>query len=127
LFIGKKIPRLLREAGLVDIEMDPIVHACPRGHARRTLLLEFAENLRDRLIGTKIVGAAELDDVVRAVKRHLDDPNTLVLSHVYVRAWGRVREPNNRLRKAITCSTNSLVGALPKSSFTDRWSSVSTR
>jgi SAM-dependent methyltransferase len=93
LFIGKKVPRLLREAGLAEIEMDPMVHACPPGHPRRTLLIQFAENLRDRLITSKIVAAAEFDEVVDAVKRHLDDPDTLVLSHVYVRAWGRrVRE-----------------------------------
>jgi SAM-dependent methyltransferase len=89
LFIGKKVPRLLREAGLSEIVMDPVVHPCPPGHPRRTLLLEFAENLRDRLIATRVVTATEFDAVVDAVQRHLDDPDTLVLSHIYIRAWGR--------------------------------------
>jgi SAM-dependent methyltransferase len=127
LFIGKKVPRLLREAGLVDIEMDPVIHECPPGHARRTLLLEFAENLRDRLIAAKFVSTAEFDDVVRAVRRHLDDPNTLVLSHLFVRAWGRRGpEHHNHLGKANSWHTNSLVGALQNSWPADRWSSALT-
>jgi hypothetical protein len=38
LFIGRRTHRLLREAGVVDIETDAVVHVYPRGHDRRTIL-----------------------------------------------------------------------------------------
>lgn len=89
LFIGRKIPRLLREAGLIDVQVDPVIHVYPPGHSRRTILPDFAENLRDRLLEQKITDASEFDDLLAALRRHVDDPRTLVVSHLFFRAWGR--------------------------------------
>src|SRR5262245_14849729 len=33
--IGRKLPRLLRDAGLTDIRVNPIIHVYPAGHGRR--------------------------------------------------------------------------------------------
>jgi SAM-dependent methyltransferase len=89
LFIGRKIPRMLREAGLTDVQVDPVVHVYPLGHGRRTILQDFAENLRDRLIEQKIIGTSEFNDLLNALRRHVEDPHTLVVSHLFFRAWGR--------------------------------------
>jgi hypothetical protein len=35
------------------------------------------------------ISETELADCTAALARHLDDPATLVLSHVFVQAWGR--------------------------------------
>ena len=88
--IGLKLPRLLREAGLVDIQVNPLVHISPPGHGRRMLSLEFVENIRSRLLEKNLIGKSELDELTAALKDHLEDPETLVLSAVFIQAWGRI-------------------------------------
>ena len=90
--IGTKVPRLMREAGLVDIRVQPWVHAYPVGHGRRMLLLDFVENARARLLDQQLIDEAELNELTALLKRHLEDPETLVLSSVFVQAWGRMPE-----------------------------------
>lgn len=87
--IGPRVPRLLREAGLVDIRVNAVVHEYPLGHSRRMLLLEFVENARRRILDQKLIGEVELNELTADLKRHLEDPETLVLSSVFVQAWGR--------------------------------------
>jgi hypothetical protein len=67
LFIGRTIPRLLRAAGLVDVNSHPLIHTYPPGHARRSILLDFVEDVSERLVETGIASAAE---------------------HLFVQAWG---------------------------------------
>jgi len=88
-FIGRKVPRLLRDAGLLEVHVRPIIHAYPPGHGRRSLLLDFAENLSERIVAHDLIGERELADLKRALAQHLADPNTLVISHLYIQAWGR--------------------------------------
>ena len=88
--IGLKLPRLLREAGLVDVRVNSFVHIYPAGHGRRLLLLEFVENARSRILEKNLIGKTELDDLTAALKKHLENPETLVLSSVFIQAWGRV-------------------------------------
>jgi ubiquinone/menaquinone biosynthesis C-methylase UbiE len=87
--IGRKLPRLLREAGLIDVRVNPIIHVYPPGHGRRNILLDFSENLSERLVAQKLVGEPELAGLKTDLSRHLADPNTLVVSHLYFQAWGR--------------------------------------
>lgn len=87
--IGLRVPRMLREAGVLDVRVHPLVHAYPLEHGRRMLLLEFVENARDRLLEKKLIRADELDELTGALKRHLADPATLVLSSVFLQTWGR--------------------------------------
>ena len=87
--IGRKLPRLLREAGLTDIRVNPIIHVYPTDHGRRNLLLDFSENLSERLVAQKLIGEAELTGLKAELAQHLADPDTLVVSHLYFQAWGR--------------------------------------
>jgi hypothetical protein len=88
--IGPKAPRMLREAGLVDIHAQPLVHLYPPGHGRRAILLEFVENARSRILNNNLIGEGEFNEMTAALKRHLEAPETLVLSSVFIQAWGRV-------------------------------------
>jgi SAM-dependent methyltransferase len=88
--IGPKVPRMLREAGVVDVQVNPLVHIYPPGHGRRTLFLEFVENARSRILEKNLIGRIELDELTAALKDHLEDPETLVLSSVFIQAWGRI-------------------------------------
>lgn len=54
-FIGRKLPRLLREAGLVDVRVNPLIHVYPPAHGRRSIL-DFAENLSTRILAEKLIG-----------------------------------------------------------------------
>lgn len=87
-FVGRRVPRMLREAGLIEIQVDPIIHNFPVGHVNRMLIPNMAENLRDRLLAEKIIGADELNALVSEVKHHLNDPHTLVVGGLYFQAWG---------------------------------------
>ncbi len=91
-FIGRKLRRLLRGAGLGDIHLNPLVHVYPPGHGRRYILCEFAENLSERLLTEKLIGERELADLKTALRLHHDDPDTLVVSALFFQAWGRKPE-----------------------------------
>jgi ubiquinone/menaquinone biosynthesis C-methylase UbiE len=91
-FIGRKLPRLLRDAGLTEVRVNPIIHIYPPGHGRRTILLDFAENLSERILAQRLVGERELADMKVALGRHLANPDTLVVSHLFFQAWGRKAE-----------------------------------
>jgi hypothetical protein len=88
-FIGRKLPRLLREIGIEDVRVNPLIHVFPPGHGRRRILLDFVENLSERILAQKLIGERELTDLKRAVRRHLDDPGTLVVSNLFFQSWGR--------------------------------------
>jgi SAM-dependent methyltransferase len=89
LFIGRKVPRLLRDAGLVDVRVKPIVHVHPPGDPRRTLMIEFAENLRTRILAERLIEEAAFVDLQEGLRRHLDDADTLVVVGPYFQTWGR--------------------------------------
>lgn len=89
LFVGRKLPRLLRDAGLVDVQSRPVIHVYPPGHGRRPILLDFVENLSDRLLEAGTIGSDELGRLKPALRDHLENPETLVLSHLFLQSWGR--------------------------------------
>ncbi len=87
-FIGRKLPRLLREAGVEDVHVNPLIHVYPPGHPRRPIILDFAENLTERILADNLISEGELADLKTAIRLHLDDPGTLVVSHLWIQAWG---------------------------------------
>jgi ubiquinone/menaquinone biosynthesis C-methylase UbiE len=91
-FIGRKLPRLLRDAGLLEVRVNPIIHVYPPGHGRRSILLDFAENLSERVLAEKLVGEREFTDMKAALRQHLANPDTLIVSHLFIQAWGRTPE-----------------------------------
>jgi ubiquinone/menaquinone biosynthesis C-methylase UbiE len=89
LFVGRRTHRLLRDAGLVDVQVNPVIHVYPHGHNRRTILLDFIQNVRDAAVREGFAKEGELAELVGEVRRHLDDPDTLVVSHLFFQTWGR--------------------------------------
>lgn len=86
--IGRRLSELFWEAGLVDVGIDASTAVYPHGHSRRTVRADLFRTLRGKLVARGIVDAAELDDIDRQVRAHLDDPRTLV-AHTAFMAWGR--------------------------------------
>lgn len=93
LFVGRRTHRLLRDAGIVDIHVNPVIHVYPHGHNRRTIFWDFIQNVRDRMIAHGLIGDGELTRLMDELRRHLDDPRTLVVSHLFFQVWGRKAGP----------------------------------
>jgi hypothetical protein len=89
-FLGRRLPRMLANAGVANVHVKPLVHVYPPGHSRRPILVQFAENLRDRMLAAAVISEDEFADSINAVERHLADPGTTVFSHLFVQAWGHV-------------------------------------
>jgi ubiquinone/menaquinone biosynthesis C-methylase UbiE len=84
LFVGRKTHEMFRAAGLVDIQVNPVVHVYPPGNNRRNILCDFLENVRDRILGERLMSEAEFRERLAELNRHLDDTGTLVISHLFV-------------------------------------------
>ncbi len=88
-FIGRKLPRLLRSAGLVDVRVHPTIHAHPPSDPSRSVFLTFADNLRERVLAQNLMSEAAFTDLRDALRRHIEDPDTLVVYGPFFQAWGR--------------------------------------
>ena len=88
--IGLRTPRMLRDLGLTDVRVNPLVHVYPLGHPRRMLLIDFVENARSRILEKGLIAQAELDGLMAALRQHLMDPATLVISSLFLQTWGRM-------------------------------------
>lgn len=89
LFIGRRLASLMRAMGLVDVQQKVSVDEWSVGHPRRTQIVQFIENIRERLVARGTFSEGTLGSLLAAVLEHLDDPETFVLSTLAVRAWGR--------------------------------------
>jgi ubiquinone/menaquinone biosynthesis C-methylase UbiE len=88
-FIGRRLPELFRRAGLVDIGVEAKADIYPAGNSRRTIRADLVRSMRPKILAAGIASEHELDEVDRAVREHLSDPDTLMLPHLLFLAWGR--------------------------------------
>lgn len=95
LFVGRKTHQMFRAAGLIDIQVNPVIHVYPPGNNRRNILCDFLENVRDRILAERLMTEAAFLERLAELKRHLDDPGTLVISHLFVQVWGRKPRETN--------------------------------
>jgi SAM-dependent methyltransferase len=87
--IGRRLTELYREAGLEDIEVMANTGLYPVGHSRRTILPDLVRSLSPVILELGLADERELVSVDRAVREHLADPRTLMVSHLLFAAWGR--------------------------------------
>lgn len=88
-FVGRRLPTLLTEAGVVDVQLH--VHAAvPQpGEYRRTHLLALIESIRDKAIALGVISEAELEHHRAALLDHLGDSTTVVVDKLLFQCWGR--------------------------------------
>jgi ubiquinone/menaquinone biosynthesis C-methylase UbiE len=89
LCVGRKTHQMFRAAGLTDIQAHAVIHVYPPGHNRRYILCDFLENIKDRLLAEGLIAATEFHYRLTELRRHLDNPDTLVISHLFVQVWGK--------------------------------------
>jgi len=90
LFVGRRTHRLFRDAGVVDIRADTVVHVYPPDHNGRLILRDFINSVREKMIEGGFIDRSVLEKDVADLERHLSDPATLVTSHLFFRLCGRV-------------------------------------
>jgi SAM-dependent methyltransferase len=88
-FIGRRLPELLRRAGLIDIGVEAKADIYPAGNSRRTIRADLVRSMRPKILAAGIASERELDEVDQAVREHLSDPDTVMLPHLLFLAWGR--------------------------------------
>jgi hypothetical protein len=49
---------------------------------------EFIQNVRAGITAAGLVDERELVDLLAALRAHLEDPNTLLVSHLFIQLWG---------------------------------------
>jgi hypothetical protein len=93
LFAGRRLPRLLRGAGLVDVESRLLADWEPSSHERRWVFLDLVDTLSARLLAHELVTPHELDRLRTSLLRHLEARDTVVTSHFLVEV--RARKPDH--------------------------------
>ena len=87
--IGRRMAELYRQAGLEDVTVEARAGVYPAGHSRRTIRADLARSIRPQIIDMGLADERELDQLDAAVRKHLDNPDTVVIPHLYFLAWGR--------------------------------------
>jgi len=88
-WIGRRVPELLRQAGLEDIRVEARVQMYPPGNSRRTIRLDLVRSMRPQVLEMGVAGIAELDELDAAARTHIEDPHTVVISGLLFLTWGR--------------------------------------
>jgi SAM-dependent methyltransferase len=88
-FIGRRLPSLLRAAGLSEVGCDVHAYLWRRGDLYQTLILQFVGVFRERILDDGLPTEAELDDLISKLECHLAQPGTSVIHPLFFQAWGR--------------------------------------
>jgi hypothetical protein len=88
-FIGRRMPALFRQAGLAGVGAEAVADIYPPGHSRRTIRIDLVRSMRPKILERELADDRELEELDRAAREHLSDPDTLVLPHLLFLVWGR--------------------------------------
>ncbi len=89
LSIGRRLPHILRGAGMVDVKVEARADMYALGHTRRTVMPDLVRGMRPKIVELGLMSEGDLEALDRDVRAYLDDPNTLVLPHLFFLASGR--------------------------------------
>jgi trans-aconitate methyltransferase len=87
--LGRRLPSLLWQAGLADVEVTVHAGCYPVGHSRRTVIADLVRGLRPVILDLGLADDRELARIDRAVREHLADPRVLLMPHLMVSATAR--------------------------------------
>ncbi|MBV9143180.1 MAG: methyltransferase domain-containing protein [Pseudonocardiales bacterium] len=88
-FIGRRLPALLRDAGLTEISLDAQARIWRSSDPYHWLLLTFIGIFRNRIINGRFLTADQLDRLAAELQEHLAQPETFVIYSLSFQAWGR--------------------------------------
>jgi SAM-dependent methyltransferase len=87
--LGRRLPGLLRQAGLTEIGTEVVAQLYRPGSSRRTLLADLVHSMWPRALELGLASAAELAEADAQIRAHFADPDTLVISGLNFLVWGR--------------------------------------
>jgi SAM-dependent methyltransferase len=90
--LGRKLPELFGRAGMRDVWVDVKPQLFPPGHTRRTNRLDLARSLARPIVAMGLASEAELEELDRQARAHLNHPDTVTMSGFLFLAGGR--KPN---------------------------------
>ncbi len=88
-WIGRRVPELLRQAGLEDIGVQVTAQAYPAGHTRRTIRLDLLRSIRPQVVEMGLASPEELDELDAEARAYLDDPATVAVHGLLFLTCGR--------------------------------------
>jgi ubiquinone/menaquinone biosynthesis C-methylase UbiE len=88
-FIGRRLPALMKELGLVEVGSRVQVELPQPGQYRRTHLISLISSVRQKVLQLGLMDESQLDAHINALQQHLADPNTVVIDKLFVQCWGR--------------------------------------
>jgi ubiquinone/menaquinone biosynthesis C-methylase UbiE len=94
---GRRLGELYRQAGLEQVTVEVRAAVYPAGHSRRAIPADLVRSLRRQVIEMGLADDRELDRLDHAARRHLDNPETVVMPFLNFLAWGRKRARHHPL------------------------------
>jgi SAM-dependent methyltransferase len=88
-FLGRRLPGLLRAAGVEDVQVKVHVDVVKPGSHRRTHLFSLLDSLHDKIIALGLLSEQELAIHREALRGHLESSDTVIFDKLHVQAWGR--------------------------------------
>lgn len=88
-FIGRRLPALLRAAGLVDVGVAAHQYIWRLGDLYHRLLIKFVGIHRDRIIDGGYLASDRIDQLTAELDEHLAQPETFIIYAPLFQAWGR--------------------------------------
>jgi ubiquinone/menaquinone biosynthesis C-methylase UbiE len=86
---GRRAARLLREAGLQDVQVSVLARLTAPGEYFHTFLLTLAVLMREEILAASRVTPGQLDSNAAELREHLSQPGTLTCLPTIWQAWGR--------------------------------------
>jgi len=86
---GRRMAELYREAGLEDVTVEVRASVYPHGHSRRTVRADLVRSMHLEIIEMGLCDQQELNELDTAVRKHLENPDVLVMPSLNFLAWGR--------------------------------------
>lgn len=87
--IGRRIARMLRDAGLDDVQVRATAKVTSPGDFYQTFLLTIAGLVRSVILEAGRLTADEFAPYDQALRKHLEDQNTRTCQPLMWQAWGR--------------------------------------
>jgi ubiquinone/menaquinone biosynthesis C-methylase UbiE len=87
--IGRRLPRLLSDAGLTDIQTKIHTPVYRHTDTYQYLLLAFSKINRTEMIESGYTTEAEWTELTESLHAHLSKPGTFVTWSLFCQAWGR--------------------------------------
>ncbi len=86
--LGRRVPELFRQAGLAEVGVEPRTQMYPPGNSRRTVRLDLVRAMRPQIVEIGLASEDELDQLDAALRPHLEDPHTVVMTGLLFLVWG---------------------------------------